>query len=160
MPDYYDELETRSAQAREAALLEALPGQIAHAKRHAPAYRALLEGVDAGSIDSRAALADLPVTRKSELIERQADAPPFGGFADDTAPSDALVAANVVRVPPDGRAAPSSVRVSVLMGSWIAWPRGSGGLVSPRSASRAPAAMRSCACTRATSRLATRIPCW
>jgi phenylacetate-CoA ligase len=81
MPDYYDELETRSPQAREDALLAALPGQIAHARQKAPAYGALLEDVDAPSIDSRGALARVPITRKTELIERQGEAPPFGGFA-------------------------------------------------------------------------------
>ena len=81
MSDHYDDFETRSPQARESALLKALPAQIENARRKAPAYGALLEGVSANSIDSRAALAGLPVTRKSELLERQAEAPPFGGFA-------------------------------------------------------------------------------
>ncbi len=81
MPDHYDELETRSPQARESALLKALPAQIENARQKAPAYGALLEGVSANSIDSRSALAGLPVTRKTELLERQADEPPFGGFA-------------------------------------------------------------------------------
>jgi len=81
MADYYDQLETRSPQARESALFRALPGQIEHARRKAPAYGAPFEGVDAKNIDSRGALAELPVTRKSELLERQSEAPPFGGFA-------------------------------------------------------------------------------
>lgn len=81
MPDYYDERETRSPQDRESALFHALPALVAHAQETAPAYGALFEGVDAKTIDSRAALAELPVTRKSELLERQGDAPPFGGFA-------------------------------------------------------------------------------
>jgi phenylacetate-CoA ligase len=81
MSDFYDELETRSAEARERALLEALPAQIEHARSKAPAYGALLDGVAANSVDSRAALAALPLTRKSELLARQAEVPPFGGFA-------------------------------------------------------------------------------
>lgn len=81
MPDHYDDLETRSPQARESALLGALPAHIEQAIRRAPAYAALLEKVRAEKIDSRAALAELPVTRKTELLERQAEAPPFGGFA-------------------------------------------------------------------------------
>jgi phenylacetate-CoA ligase len=81
MPDYYDELETRSPDARESALLETLPEQLEHARRNAPAYGALLEGVDAASVRSREALAALPVTRKTALMERQADTPPFGGYA-------------------------------------------------------------------------------
>jgi len=81
MSDYYDDLETRSPKTRERALFDALRAQIEHAKRKAPAYGTLLEGVSAKSIDSRAALAALPLTRKSELLERQAETPPFGGFA-------------------------------------------------------------------------------
>ncbi len=81
---FYDALETRDPPERERALLQALPGQIAHAQRHAPAFAELLAGVDAASIDSRAALARLPVTRKSELLERQQQqraVSPFGGFS-------------------------------------------------------------------------------
>jgi phenylacetate-CoA ligase len=81
MSAHYDDLETRSQEAREHALAKALPVQIENAKQKAPAYRALLEGVEAGSVDSLAALARLPVTRKTELLQRQAEAPPFGGFA-------------------------------------------------------------------------------
>ncbi len=80
-PEFYDTLETRDPQARERELLAALPKQIAHAKAHAPAYAALLRDVDPASVTSRAALARLPVVRKSELIERQKRAPPFGGLA-------------------------------------------------------------------------------
>jgi len=68
---FHDALEARDPAEREAALLAALPRQIAHAQRQAPAFAELLAGVDAGSIASRAALARLPVTRKHELLERQ-----------------------------------------------------------------------------------------
>lgn len=78
---YYDELETRDPQAREAALCSALPGHIAHAKRNAPAFGRILEGVDAQAVTSREALARLPVTRKSDLVALQKAAPPFGGLA-------------------------------------------------------------------------------
>lgn len=81
MSAHYDDLETRSPGAREHALRIALPAQIETAMQKAPAYRALLEGVNARSIDSLAALAGLPVTRKTELLQRQGEAPPFGGFA-------------------------------------------------------------------------------
>ena len=78
---FYDELETRAPEARERALMAALPGLVAHAKAKAPALAALLAGIDPHAVASRAALAGLPVLRKSELIERQAAAPPFGGLA-------------------------------------------------------------------------------
>ncbi|NDW00752.1 phenylacetate--CoA ligase family protein [Salipiger sp. PrR002] len=79
MSSYYDDLETRSAEARAAALGEALPEQIARAQG-LPGYAELLAGVDAASITSRAALARLPVLRKSDLGKAQAGAAPFGGF--------------------------------------------------------------------------------
>jgi len=84
---HYDTLETRPPEERERAVMAALPKQIAHAKAKAPAYAALFRGIDPHDITSRAALARLPVTRKSELIERQRAAAPFGGLA-ATAPGD------------------------------------------------------------------------
>jgi phenylacetate-CoA ligase len=81
--DFYDALETRDPAARDAALRAALPAQIAAAKA-TPAYARILQGVDPAAVDSPAALAHLPVTRKNELLERQkagrAD-DPFGGFS-------------------------------------------------------------------------------
>ncbi|MCK9984011.1 MAG: phenylacetate-CoA ligase [Azoarcus sp.] len=81
---YYDARETRDPAERERELMARLPAQIAHAKANAPAFAALLEGVDAATVTSREALARLPVTRKSELLERQKAARPFGGFAATT----------------------------------------------------------------------------
>jgi phenylacetate-CoA ligase len=68
---FYDALETRDAPTRESALMAALPAQIAHAQQHASAMREILQGVDAQAVNSREQLARLPVTRKSELHERQ-----------------------------------------------------------------------------------------
>lgn len=82
---HYDELESRAPEQREQALMAALPGAVAHARAHAPAFATLLAQIDPPSITSRAALAALPVTRKSELLERQKAArphgDPFGGFS-------------------------------------------------------------------------------
>lgn len=84
MTDHYDALESRSPQEREQALMAALPQQIAHAQQASPAFAEILAGIDPAAITSRAALAQLPVTRKSQLLERQiaqrADNP-FGGFS-------------------------------------------------------------------------------
>ena len=77
---HYDGLETRDPAAREAALLAALPKQIAHAQTKAPYYAATLKGIDPREIASRKALAGLPVTRKSELIALQQQQPPFAGL--------------------------------------------------------------------------------
>lgn len=79
--DFYDSLEIRDPVVRERDLMARLPAQVAHARNHAPAYAILHAGVDPRAIDTRDALARLPVLRKSELLERQRAAPPFGGFA-------------------------------------------------------------------------------
>src|SRR4029077_19423346 len=68
---FYDALETRSPEEREAALMAQLPRVIAAAKERAPAYRQRLAGVRPEDVIDRRALADLPITRKSELIEMQ-----------------------------------------------------------------------------------------
>ena len=81
MSEHYDTLETRDPELRERALLEALPAQVAHAKAHAPGFARLFAGVDPREINSRAAFARLPVTRKTDLAALQKDAPPFGGLA-------------------------------------------------------------------------------
>jgi len=80
MTDHYDALETRSADERETQLMAALPKQIALAKRRAPGFKRILRGIDPKRVDSRAALAKLPVTRKSDLGELQKAMPPLGGL--------------------------------------------------------------------------------
>ncbi len=84
MTDLYDALESRDPAAREADLLSALPALIARAK-HAPGWAAILRDVDPQAVQSRAALAQLPVTRKSDLKDLQRAALPFGGL-NTTAP--------------------------------------------------------------------------
>ncbi|RYF24540.1 MAG: phenylacetate--CoA ligase family protein [Comamonadaceae bacterium] len=84
MSTFHDALENRSPHDREAALMAALPGQVAHAQRHSAAFADILAGVDASQVISRQALARLPVTRKHELLERQQAqraANVFGGFS-------------------------------------------------------------------------------
>ncbi len=81
MARHYDDLETRSADEREAALAAALPRQIANALATAPAMAAHLGTVEPVAVTGRAALAKLPVLRKSALSAAQKAAPPFGGFA-------------------------------------------------------------------------------
>jgi phenylacetate-CoA ligase len=77
---FYDSGETCDPAARESSLMAALPQLVAAAQKKAPAYRARLAGIRAQDIANRAALAQLPLTRKSELIELQRHNPPFGGF--------------------------------------------------------------------------------
>jgi len=80
MPDFYDALETRAPEAREREQFSKLPGLIARAMS-APGWAEQLAGIDPKSVTSRAALAGLPVLRKSDLKERQREKPPFGGYA-------------------------------------------------------------------------------
>ena len=86
MKQYLDALETRDTTAREAALMAALPAQVAHAKQSSAAFFEILKDVDPAAVISRQALAGLPVTRKHELLERQqasrsAGGNVFGGFS-------------------------------------------------------------------------------
>ena len=79
--DHYDSLETQDQKSRDATLREALPVQIAHAKERSSYYQQLLADIDPEQIDTRAALAELPLTRKADLVELQRQDPPFGGLA-------------------------------------------------------------------------------
>ncbi len=84
MSNHFDALETRDPAQREAALLAALPNQVAHAKASARAFAQSLQSVDAASVNSRFALAKLPVIRKHELLEQQQalrGTDIFGGFS-------------------------------------------------------------------------------
>ncbi|MFZ6658549.1 phenylacetate--CoA ligase family protein [Undibacterium sp. TJN19] len=77
MSEYLDALETRNPQSREQALMSKLPQLLAHAQT-APGWAAILPGVNASDIRSRASLAQLPVTRKSDLKDLQKTSLPFG----------------------------------------------------------------------------------
>ncbi len=77
---YYDSLETRDPEERERSLMERLPRQVAHAKLHSPYFARLLAEVNPNDIHNRAALACLPVTRKSDLVHLQREQAPFGGI--------------------------------------------------------------------------------
>jgi len=79
MTDFYDQLETRDPQARAREQFVALAQTIARALA-APGWAKQLAGVDAKSVTSRAALAKLPLLRKSDLVALQKERPPFGGF--------------------------------------------------------------------------------
>src|SRR5262245_18568457 len=79
MPNHYDALETRDPAQREREQFARMPETIARATS-APGWAKHLAGVDPKSVTSRAALAKLPLLRKSELLAQQKEAPPFGGF--------------------------------------------------------------------------------
>jgi len=79
MIDHYDTLETRSPAEREAELFSKLPS-VLWAAMEAPAYAERLKGLDPATVTDRAALAGVPVLRKSELPTLHKAAPPFGGL--------------------------------------------------------------------------------
>ncbi len=94
MTDFYDSLETRDPAEREQALIQAVSAQVAHARNNAPVYKTLLADVDPDAITDVGAIAKLPVTRKSALIEQQQADRPFGGYAAISTPELAHVFAS------------------------------------------------------------------
>ncbi len=88
MTAYYDHLEVRTDDERAASLAECLPAHIEHAKANAPYFSRALADVDPQSVTSRAALAALPILRKSDLMDLQRAEPPFGGL--NATPADQL----------------------------------------------------------------------
>ena len=79
MTDHYDSLETREPAERDADLFARLPDVLRQAMA-APAYAERLAGIDPAAIIDRAALARLPVLRKSDLPALHKASPPFGGL--------------------------------------------------------------------------------
>ncbi len=79
MSRHFDDLEIRSADARQSALASALPQQIARAQG-LDGYGGRLDGVEAAAVTSAAGLASLPVLRKSDLGAAQGASAPFGGL--------------------------------------------------------------------------------
>jgi len=79
MSDHYDQLETRDPELRAREQMTALAELIARALA-APGWARQLAGIDPAEITSRAALATLPLLRKSDLVALQKASPPFGGF--------------------------------------------------------------------------------
>ncbi|MDM5179331.1 AMP-binding protein [Massilia sp. DJPM01] len=77
--DTLDALETRDPQERERDLMARLP-QLIERARSAPGWARILAGVDGATINSRAALASLPITRKADLKALQKASMPFGGL--------------------------------------------------------------------------------
>ncbi len=71
MQAYYDTLETQDPEQRERQLFARLPGALEYAQQHGPAIARQLQGLDPKSINNRASLAQVPVLRKSELLQLQ-----------------------------------------------------------------------------------------
>ncbi|NYT60488.1 AMP-binding protein [Alcaligenaceae bacterium] len=71
MSKYYEDREAEDAAAREHSLLARLPDALKRARERAPAIAQQLQGVEPDAIRSRADLAQIPVIRKSELLQAQ-----------------------------------------------------------------------------------------
>jgi len=85
MSEFYDSLETRSADERTKAQLEAIREQIRHVQNNTVAYSESLKDIDANAITDATSFSTLPLTRKSELIELQQAQRPFGGYTTSNA---------------------------------------------------------------------------
>ncbi|MFC1970750.1 phenylacetate--CoA ligase family protein [Chloroflexota bacterium] len=82
LDEFFDELETMSAAAREQYHNRKLQETVAYAYRHAPAAKDMLDriGVRPDQIRAIKDMEKLPVTRKTDLLEMQKEKPPYGGF--------------------------------------------------------------------------------
>jgi phenylacetate-CoA ligase len=79
MPNF-DKFETALHEKREKGQFRDLRALLDFAKGKAPALRKQLKGIDIKSLKDRAALATVPVLRKSDLLAMQRAAPPFAGL--------------------------------------------------------------------------------
>ena len=79
MPEHYNSMETRDPAVREREQLARLSEIVARAMT-APGWAKYLSGVNPKAVTSRAALASLPVLRKSDISALQKEHPPFGGL--------------------------------------------------------------------------------
>lgn len=81
MAEHFDELETREPAERERDLFHRLPGFLDQVIARSPGWARHLSDIEPGAITSRAALAAVPVMRKSDLKAMQEAEPPFAGLA-------------------------------------------------------------------------------
>ncbi|MFK5980121.1 MAG: AMP-binding protein [Rhizobiaceae bacterium] len=84
MGNYFDTMETRDARSREKGIFQQLPEFLSGISNSVPGWTERLSGLNLAKINSRDALAQLPILRKTELMEAQSTKPPFGGFVDET----------------------------------------------------------------------------
>jgi phenylacetate-CoA ligase len=85
MPDIFDALEMEPPDARERRQFGALRALLSDAVARVPALAEQIDRATVATLSDRSALARIPMLRKAALMAAQADAPPFGGFADPAA---------------------------------------------------------------------------
>ncbi|MCP5036384.1 MAG: phenylacetate--CoA ligase, partial [Rhodobacteraceae bacterium] len=81
MSAYFDDLEIREPEEREATMFARLPEYLERAVTVSTGLAKHLDGHDLAAVSSREVLASLPVLRKQVLMDAQSAHPPFGGFA-------------------------------------------------------------------------------
>lgn len=85
MKQYFTEKECQNPKLRERNLFERLPDFINYAKQECLHYEQILQLVNAKDVISREMLAQLPITRKSDLLHLQEKQTPLGGINAKTA---------------------------------------------------------------------------
>jgi phenylacetate-CoA ligase len=85
MNNFYDDKENQSEHKREDNLFAQLPAQLTFAKNQCSYYQKTLEKLSVETINSRALLATLPITRKSDLISLQKEKSIFAGIDAESA---------------------------------------------------------------------------
>ncbi|MDJ0613212.1 MAG: AMP-binding protein [Rhizobiaceae bacterium] len=84
MNEYFDTRETCAPEERETELFASFPAFLSDVMQRIPGWQKRLAEIDVDTINSREALAKIPVMRKPELMEAQAAKPPFGDFVDQS----------------------------------------------------------------------------
>ncbi len=84
MSEYYDELDTQEPGIRAQAQFANLAQHLQSAVQNCPGLAEHLAGIDLSVINDEQSLQQLPVLRKSALMEAQAKHPPFGGFVNES----------------------------------------------------------------------------
>jgi len=80
LKNYFDDLETQSPAARDAALLSKLRNQVDHAKSETAYFAKSLGDIEADDIETLDDIINFPILRKSDLPNLQPQALPFGGM--------------------------------------------------------------------------------
>jgi len=83
LSEYFDELDTQEPRLRTRAQFAQLAKHLQGAVQTCPGLAKHLSGIDLSAINDEASLQSLPILRKSELMEAQAQNPPFGGFVNE-----------------------------------------------------------------------------
>jgi len=85
LSEYFDELDTQEPRLRQRAQFAKLGSQLKSAVKNCPGLAKQLDGLDLSAISDETSLQQIPVLRKADLMQAQAEHPPFGGFVDEQA---------------------------------------------------------------------------